>query len=455
MRKFENIIIGFGKGGKTLAGALAKAGQSVAVIERSKNMYGGTCINIACIPTKSLEYSARLSAAEGGSFEEKAHRFEMAIDNKNALTAMLRGKNYDKVISSGAQVIDGEAAFVDAHTIEVKSADGSIEKMYGEKIFINTGSDSVIPNTKGLKESRFFFTSKTLMEIGKLPKSLVIIGGGYIGLEFASYFANFGSKVTVIQHSDRFIPKEDKEIADAVLASFNARGIDVRFSTNIKLVEDDGDKAVLTLVKDNNEELFEADAILAATGRKPELSALKIENAAIELTESGAVKCNEFLQTNVPDIWVMGDAAGGMQFTYISLDDFRIVKDQLLGDKKRSTKNRGAVPYSVFIDPPVSRIGLTEEEAKKAGYEVKTAKLMAAAVPKAQVLRKPVGMLKAVVDAKTGMILGAHLFCAESHEMINIIKLAMDNNIKYTALRDNIFTHPTMSEAFNDLFSGI
>lgn len=452
MKKYDNIIIGFGKGGKTLAGALTKAGQSVALIERDPNMYGGTCINVACIPTKSLEYSARMSAAQGGDFAGKTERYRAAVAGKNRLTAMLRQKNYDKVIAAGAEVYTGVAAFVDEHHIAVAYADGSAEELEGARFFLNTGSRPFVPPIKGLADSKFVYTSETLMSRDVLPKRLAIIGGGYIGLEFSSYFTNFGSEVTVIQNGDTFIPREDREVAKSVLDSLTARGVHVLQSTATKEVRDENDHAVLVLEYNGTEMLVEADAILVATGRRPNLADLNLEAAGVELTSRGAVKTDEHLCTSVPHIWAMGDVAGGLQFTYISLDDFRIVKSQLLGDGSRTTANRGEVPYTVFLDPPLSRVGLSEEEALQKGYEIKIARLAAGAIPKAQVLQKPTGLLKAIVNAEDGMILGAHFFCAESQEMINLVKLCMDANLPYTVLRDNIFNHPTMSEALNDLF---
>lgn len=198
-----------------------------------------------------------------------------------------------------------------------------------------------------------------------------------------------------------------------------------------------------------------AQAVLVATGRRPNIQELHPENAGIELTSRGAVLTDNYLRTTNPDIWAMGDVAGGLQFTYISLDDSRIVKSQLLGSKERTTENRGEVPYSVFLDPPFSRVGLTEQQALDQGYQIKIARLPAAAIPKAQVLKKTTGLLKVIVDAQTNLILGAHLFCAESHEMIQLFKLAIDAKLPYTLLRDSIYTHPTMSESLNDLLAGI
>ena len=425
---YQNLIIGFGKAGKTLAGFLAKKGESVALVERSKERYGGTCINVACIPSKSLEYSARLSAAAGGDFAAKAERYRAAIAEKRRLTKMLREKNYAKVMSAGAVVIDGEASFVDAHTVRIAGADGD-QTVTAERIFINTGALPFVPPIKGAAESTHVYTSETMMELDELPEKLVIIGGGYIGLEFASYYANFGSSVTVVQDGTSFIPREDAEIEDSAGAA------------NVVVQTADGEKTLA------------ANAILIATGRRPNIEGLNLAAAGVAVTERGAVAVDEHLRTSVPHIWAMGGVTGGLQFTYISLDDFRIVKDQLVGSGTRTTANRGAVPYSVFLDPPLSRVGMTEAQAEAAGFDVRVLRLEVAAIPKAQVYKKPAGMLKAVVDAKTNTVLGAHFFCPESQEMINLMKMAIDHGITAAALGSAIYTHPTMTEALNDLFS--
>ena len=447
MTEYKNIIIGFGKGGKTLAGFLAKQGESVALIEKSNQMYGGTCINVACIPTKTLEYSARLASHIKQANESEY--YEMAVNNKNAFIEKLRGKNYNKVASSGATIIDALASFESDREVKLTYLDGSSEVIKGERIFINTGSSPFIPPIEGLKDNESVYFSETMLANSKLPKKLVIIGGGYIGLEFASMYTNFGSLVTVIQDGDKFIPREDGEVAQAVLASFEKRGIKVLKSTKILKL----DKNKVYIEKEGKQEVLTSDAILVATGRRPNVKPLQVERAGLELTERGAIKTNEHLQTNKENIFAMGDVVGGLQFTYISLDDFRIVKDYLYGKGERTTLNRGVVPYTVFLDPPLSRVGLSEEEAVAKGYEVELKRLVAANIPKANVLKQSEGLLKAIVDKKTGLILGAHLFCVESQEMINIVKLAIDAKLPYTVLRDQIYNHPTMSEALNDLFA--
>lgn len=455
MKQFDTVVIGFGKGGKTMAGALAGAGQKVALVEQSDQMFGGTCINVACIPTKSLEHAARLSAAQGGDFAAKAARYRAAIEEKRRLTAMLRQKNYDKAAGAGVSVIVGTASFVDAHTISVKLADGGEERLNADKVLINTGARPFVPPIEGLVESRFARVSEAMMELEELPRRLFIVGGGYIGLEFASYYLNFGSEVTIAQDGETFIPREDAEVAAQVLESLEARGAKVLRGVKVAGVRDETGHAVVTVLRDGAPDEYPAEAVLIATGRRPNVGGLNLEAAGVQLTPRGAVQVDETLRTTADNIWAMGDVVGGLQFTYISLDDSRIVKSQLMGDGTRTTENRGAVPYSVFLDPPLSRVGMTEDEAKKQGHAIKVARLPAAAIPKAQVLRQPTGFLKAIVDADTGLILGAHLFCAESHEMINLIKLAMDAKLPYTVLRDAIYTHPTMSEALNDLFAAL
>lgn len=455
MRQVDAAVIGFGKGGKTLAGALAAAGKTVALVEKSPKMYGGTCINVACIPTKSLVHSAALSAAQGGTFSERAARYATAIDEKDRVTGLLRSKNYRKLADlPNVEVVDGAASFADATHLTVAKPDGTRETIEAAQAFINTGARPFVPPIPGVDGPRVH-VSETLLDVRTLPKRLVIIGGGYIGMEFASMYANFGSQVTVVQNEDAFLPREDAEIAAAVLDSVEGRGIRVIRGAGVRRIDDEADQAVVTVEISGAEERLPADAVLVATGRRPNVDGLNLEAAGAELTERGAVRTDEHLRTTAPNIWALGDVAGGLQFTYISLDDSRIVKEDVLGDGARTTANRGTVPYSVFLDPPFSRAGMTEQEARDAGFDVKVAKLPAAAIPKAQLLQKPTGLLKAVVNADTGRILGAHLFCEESYEMINTIKLAMDAGLPYQVLRDAVYTHPTMSEAFNDLFAQV
>ena len=450
MNKYDGIVIGFGKGGKTLAGKLAAEGKRVALIEKDSMMYGGTCINVGCIPSKSLVRSAGLAAlSPQASWEEKKAGYRLAIEEKRRLTAMLRKKNYDKLNDlDKVDIYDGTASFLSNTEVKVELTAGGSAELEGEKIFINTGSTSVVPGIPGLAGDPKAYFSNDMLDLEELPEHLAIIGGGYIGLEFASMYAGFGSRVTVIQDGDVFIPREERDIADAVKAALEGKGVEILLGAAIKQLS--GGDVIMDYK--GAEHVVHADAILVATGRRANTDGLDADKAGVELTNRGAVVVDAGLKTTAPNIWAMGDVTGGLQFTYTSLDDFRIVWSGLHGGSY-TRDTRKAVPYSVFISPSLSRVGMGEEEAVRAGYEVKVFKLPAAAIPKAQVLKDPVGLLKAIVDAKTGKILGATLFCEESYEMINTVKLAMDAGLSYEVLRDQVFTHPTMSESLNDLFA--
>ncbi len=446
---YDAVIIGFGKGGKTLAAALGNAGKKTALIERSPMMYGGTCINVGCIPTKFL-----ISKAKNARFaEDKAMYYKHAIEQELALTERLRAKNLAKLKTTpNVDIIPGTAKLLSNTAVEITTETGA-ETLTAEQIFLNTGSVPFIPQIEGLENNPSVFTSEELLKQTTLPKQLVIIGGGYIGIEFASMYADFGSSVTVIQNDSRFLPREDKEIADAVLENLRSRGVELLTDATVKSVITDQNKTIVTVNTNGLLRALAADAVLVATGRKPNTENLGLENAGIKQTERGGIATDAHLKTTAPNIYAMGDVTGGLQFTYISLDDYRIVRSAVLGDGSYTTKHRGAVPYSVFLNPPFSRVGMSEQEAREKGYSVKVASLPAATIPKALVAEQPSGILKAIIDEKTALILGAHLFCEDSHEMINTVKLAIDMNLPYTALRDMIFTHPTMSEALNDLFN--
>lgn len=449
-KKFDDVVIGFGKGGKTIAGALANAGRKVALIEKSDKMYGGTCINVGCIPTKSLVHSA--NTAVSGCAEGKA-AYAKAIARKAQLVEMLRSKNYQKLNTNpNVTVINGTAGFISAHEIEVAGDDGTAI-IDSERFFINTGSSPFIPPIKGLEGNPYVYISETLLELQTLPDRMVIIGGGYIGVEFSSIYADFGVKVTILQDGDVFLPREDAEIAETVRKSLEKRGVQVLTEVQVKEILQQEHFAEVRIQTKEGEKLIPAEAVLVATGRRPNTKDLNLEAAGVQVNERGGIITDNTRTTTAPNIFAMGDVAGGLQFTYISLDDYRIVASKLLGDGSYTLDKRGAVPYSVFLNPPFSRVGMSEKEAVAAGFQVKIAKLPAAAVPKAQVLEQTTGLLKAVIDADTGKILGAHLFCEESQELINLIKVAMDAGLEYKTLKNMIFTHPTMAEAFNDLFN--
>lgn len=441
-KNYDAIIIGFGKGGKTLAGFLGSKGKKVALVERDKNMYGGTCINIGCIPTKIL--------VEESQKVEKD--FKKAIERKNTLISKLREANYNKLDSfENVDIYTGVGSFETEHIISVTS--GEEEKVLrGEQIFINTGSKTVIPKIEGLEKTRNIYTSTSIMELNELPKRLAIIGGGYIGLKFASIYNNFGSKVTIFEGGDDILLREEPEIREEVKKDFQNRGVEVLTKSNIiKVSNYSENKVEVSFSKNGKNETLIFDGVLIAVGRKPNIDDLKLENAGVGYSDRG-ILVNENLQTNVPHIYALGDVKGGLQFTYISLDDFRIIKNNLFGDKTLTVSFRALVPYSVFISPTLSKVGMSEKEALDAGYKVKVKVVKVASIPRAKILEEERGVLKAVIDESSGRILGCSLYSVESSEVINIVTMAIKENKKYSYLRDFIFTHPTMSEALNDLF---
>lgn len=442
MKTIKNIIIGFGKGGKTLAKFLAQKSEEVLVIEKSNKMYGGTCINIACLPSKRLI----IEAANGVSYVN-------AVSGKNEMTAQLRNKNYHMLADEQTvTVLDGEAHFIADHEIEVVLTNGKKEQFKGERIFINTGAVPVMLPIPGLKESKYILDSTQAMDEKKMPENLTIIGAGYIGLEFASMFAKYGSKVTVLDHSREFLSREDDDISQLVKKDLEDAGVHFELGADIEEIIDEENEAKVRYQINGQEKEISANRILAATGRKPNIENLGLENTSIEITDRGAIKVDDFLRTTVDNVWAIGDVKGGLQFTYISLDDFRIIKDQLLGTGARMISDRKVVPYSVFISPALSQVGLNEKQARNQNKEYKLFKLPVAAIPKAKVAKDSRGLFKALVDPETEEILGATLYGIESYELINLISLAMKAHLSYTVLRDQIYTHPTMSEAFNDLF---
>ena len=455
MKQYDAIIIGFGKAGKTLAAELSNRGWQVAVVERSSMMYGGTCPNIACIPTKTLVHEAGIAALlYHDDYPKQANLYKQAIGRKNRLTSFLRNNNYERLSKRpNVTVYTGEGSFVSANIIKVALPEGDIE-LQGKEIFINTGSTPIIPAIDGITESQKVYTSTTLLDLNVLPQRLIIVGGGYIGLEFASMYAEFGSKVTLLEGGNRFMPRNDQDIANSVKEVLEKKGIEIHLNARAQSIHDTNDGVTLTYsdVSDGTPYFVDGDAILIATGRKPMIEGLNLQAAGIGVDAHGAIVVNDQLRTTVPHVWAMGDVKGGPQFTYLSLDDFRIIRDQLFGDKKRDIGDRDPVPYAVFIDPPLAHIGLTEEEALKRGYSFKVSRLPATSVVRSRTLKQTDGMLKAIVNDHSGKIMGCTLFCAEAPEIINIVAMAMKTGQHYTFLRDFIFTHPSMSEGLNELF---
>lgn len=456
MKQYDAIIIGFGKGGKLLAAELANRNWKVAIIERSPHMYGGTCVNTGCIPTKALIHeSEQAERLYRDDYSNQAKYYALAIGRKNKLVSFLRDKNYEHIKAhSNITLYDGTASFVSGDTVKVVSHDKKEVLLKGKEVFINTGSTPILPEVEGLKGSKHVFTSETLLQQSKLPARLLVLGAGTIGMELATMYAGFGSKVTLLESGNRFMPKSDRDIAESMLESLKRKGIEIRLNAYALSVYDTVNGVTLTYTdsSDNTPYFLEGDALLLATGRRPMTDDLNLHTAGIQTDAQGAVIVNGHLQTTSPHIWAIGDVKGGALYDYLSIDDFRIITSQLFGNKKRKVNDRLPVPYVIFTDPPLAHIGMTEEEAVKQGYSLQVSRLPAAAIPRARTLQQIDGMMKAIVNAHTGRIIGCTLFCIDAPEVINLVSLTMKNDLHYSVLRDFIFTHPSMSEGLNDLF---
>ena len=437
MLTYDLIVIGFGKAGKTLASKMASQGKKVALIERSKAMYGGTCINIACIPTKTLLVAA-----------EKGLTFDQVMAEKNAVTSRLNSKNYAGVSGAGVDIIDGEAHFLSNKVIEITAGDEK-EELTAETIVINTGAVSNVLPIPGLTDTKNVYDSTGIQNLKELPKRLGVLGGGNIGLEFAGLYNKLGSQVTVLDAAPVFLPRVEPSIAALAKQYMEEDGIQLLQNVRTTQVKNDGEEVVV--VTEDGE--FRFDALLYATGRKPNIEPLHLENTDIELTERGAIKVDKHLETSVSGVFAAGDVNGGLQFTYISLDDFRILYSYLAGDGSYTLEDRKNVPTSMFITPPLAQIGLTEKEAQEQGLPIAVKEIPVAAMPRGHVNADLRGAFKAVVNTETKEIVGATIFSAGAQEIINILTVAMDNKIPYTYLSKQIFTHPTLAENLNDLFA--
>lgn len=456
MKQYDAIIIGFGKSGKLLAAELANRNWKVAIIERSPQMYGGTCVNVGCIPTKTLIHeSENAERLYQDDYSKQSKFYGLAVKRKDKLVSFLREKNYENAVAHpNITLYDGAASFTSDDTVKVLSSDKKELLLKGKEIFINTGSTPIMPDVEGINESTKVYTSETLLQRSELPARLLILGAGAIGLEFATIYAGFGSEVTVLESGNRFLPKTDRDIAESMLESLKRKKIEVRLNVCALSVYDTPNGITLTYTDgmDGTPYFLEGDVLLLATGRRPATDELNLHAAGIQTDARGAIIVNEQLHTTSPHTWALGDVKGGAQYDYLSIDDFRIISNWLFGNKKRRTDDRLPIPYAIFTDPPLAHIGMTEEEAVKHGYSIQVSRLPAAIVPRARTLQNMDGMMKAVINAHTGRIIGCTLLCVDAPEVINMVSLAMKTGQHYSFLRDFIFTHPSMSEGLNDLF---
>jgi len=448
---FDLLVIGFGKGGKTLAATMGRLGKRVAMVEQSAAMYGGTCINIGCVPTKALVHHAEHPGA--GSPGERHRR---AVEDTRSLTRTLRGKNFAMLDTiDSVVVITGRAEFLDPETVRVTAGDDVLE-FGADTIVINTGAEPIVPPIPGLRTSAHLLTSTELIDLDHLPQRLAILGGGYVGVEFASMYAQFGSAVTVLDAGPRIMPREDDDIAAAATGILRDAGVEFVSGAHVTNVRDIGSGVEMTYEAGGRTRRLAADEVLAATGRRPATDGRGLARAGVRTTPSGAVEVDEFLRTSQPHIFAVGDVNGGPQFTYISLDDSRIITEQLIGAGRRSTRDRKFVPYTVFMTPALSRVGLTEREAVERGLPVKVVEKAVADIagmPRAKIVGETRGLMKFVIDRETDEVLGAALLSIDSQELINAVTLAMRHGVTASELRDAIYTHPSSTEAFNEVLA--
>lgn len=459
MEEFDDIVLGGGKGGKSLAMALGPAGHKVALIERGQ--IGGACINNACIPTKTMVASAKLfeiaehSEDFGVSMDPARPSFASVIARKDRVVKGMVDAHWKMFQSTPSmELIVGSGRFVGPKQIEVTLDDGSKRTLTAPRIYINTGSKTALPEIPGLADVPYL-TSTSVMKLDEQPEHLVIVGGGYIALEFAQVFRRLGSKVTVLLRGSRFLPREDEDIANEVKAILESEGISFISNAEIVSVSNQKNTSIeIKLKSDGGELKLVSSHLLLAIGRTPNTSELNLAEVGIATTSSGAIKVDEYLTTNVSGVWAIGDCNGGPLFTHASWDDYRIIKDNVLHDAGRSTIGR-LMPYTLFIDPELGRVGLTEDEARKQGYDVLVAKLPANKVPRAVTSGETKGLLKIVVDKKSEQILGCSLLCHSAGEIMSVVQVAMLGGLSYKAVRNIIFCHPTMAESLNVLLATI
>jgi pyruvate/2-oxoglutarate dehydrogenase complex dihydrolipoamide dehydrogenase (E3) component len=452
---YDAIIIGSGQAGNPLARAFGNAGWKTALIERA--YIGGTCINYGCTPTKTMFNSARVAYLARRASDYGVHHGEVTVNMREVRARKQRV--VEEFRESGLKGIEktrnldllfGKARFIPPHELEVQMNDGSKRKITAEKIFINTGGRPAKPRFEGIDDVPTL-DSTSIMELDELPEHLLVLGGGYIGLEFGQMFRRFGSEVTIVQRAGQLLGREDTDVAEAVLKIMEEDGIRVLLNTEAVKVKKAGGQIALIVRTSDEEQTLSGTHLLLAVGRKPNTEDLNLATAGVETDKQGNVKVNSRLETNVAGVYALGDVKGGPQFTHISYDDFRIIRTNLLEDGKATTDGR-FIPYTVFIDPQLGRIGISESEAKEKGFKFRVATLEMSHVARAIEMSETRGFMKAIVDADTNQILGATVLGVEGGELMAMFEIAMLGHLPYTVLKDGIFAHPTLAESLNNLF---
>jgi pyruvate/2-oxoglutarate dehydrogenase complex dihydrolipoamide dehydrogenase (E3) component len=449
--EYDFVILGSGAPGKLLAWTLASQGKHVAVIER--RYVGGSCPNIACLPSKNIVHAAKVASyfRRGAEFGIAGGdwKVDMSVvrDRKRTMVDGLVAMHQKKYRESGAELVMGNGRFVAPKTIEIALNAGGTRTLRGQSIVINTGSRARLDDIPGLHDSRPM-THVEALELDRLPDHLVVLGGGYVGLELAQAFRRFGSRVTVIERNGSLIHREDPDVTEAVGSLFRDEGIEVLTGVTVLRVEGRSGESIRL---QTSRGAIEGSDLLVAGGRTPNTDGIGLEKVGVETDGRGHVKVNERLETTAQDVWAVGDCAGSPYFTHIGEDDFRVVLDNLSGGNRVTTGRQ--VPYCLFTDPELARVGLSEREAYEQGIEYRLAKIPIEAVLRSRTVSETRGFLKALVEKGGDRILGFTAFGVEAGEVMSIVQLAMAASLPYTALRDMVLTHPTMAEGLAVLFS--
>ena len=454
---YDAIVIGAGQAGGPLSTTLARAGWKTALIERVH--VGGTCINEGCTPTKTMVASARVAYLARRGADYGVQTGPVTIDmtkvrqRKRDIVESFRAGSQRRIEKTdGVDLLIGEASFTGPKTLEVHLNNGEMRQLTAATILINAGARPAQPSVAGIEEVNTL-DSTSIMELGEVPERLLIVGGGYIGLEFGQMFRRFGSQVTVIQRGAKLLAREDPDVAEEVANIMREDGLEVLLETRPVSVKQLAKGNIqLTVQSKTGERTLNGSHLLMAAGRIPNSDWLNLDAAGIQTDKRGFIQVNERLETNVPGIYALGDVKGGPAFTHISYDDFRIIRTNLLEKGNASTHER-LVPYTVFIDPQLGRIGLSETDARAQSRNIKVAKMPMNYVARALEMDESRGFMKAVVDAGTGQILGATVLGIEGGEIMSILEVAMMGKVPYTVLRDGVFAHPTLAESLNNLFS--
>lgn len=459
MKTYDAIIIGSGQAGTPLAKKLAKAGLKTALIE--KQFIGGTCINYGCTPTKTMIASARSawlsknSRPLGVDIGDVSVDFKKVIDRKNKIVKSFReGSETTLEKVKGLDIYKGEASFTAEKIIQISSSEKKTLFLTADIIFINAGAEPTIPSIPGI-ETLNYLDSTSILDLKEIPEHLIILGGSYVALEFGQMFRRFGSKVTVIEQSDHFLEREDEDVAEELKNILQEEGINILTSAKASSVKQNDDQSISIILNEKgNQKTLSGSHLLLAVGRTPVSKTLNLEAAGIKTDEKGYLKVNDKLQTNIKGIFALGDIKGGPAFTHTSYNDHLIVLNNLTEKKQKSIKNR-MVPYCMFTDPQLGRIGITEKQAIQKGLKFKVAMIKMDRVARAIETGDTRGLMKAIVDKKTKLILGAAIIGTEGGEIMTVLQMAMMGKVTYPEIRNGIFAHPTYSESLNNLFMSL